>query len=208
MSSIPLLLLFLLTLPIRPHIPLRQIRLDAFLMPLSLPFIPSSTFETLPDSRPWDISRAIVRLIIAYSLFAGFGSVLRTLKRIGGWKIPESSTNQLVRVGLLWLLAWRGATLPFVPDEKAWKRPLDVTTIVGIGSGGICVIDEVREIARLLGLKSSNQYPKSGIISRIIQIILSIHRILLSLRIISAAFAPLNQIPIDSSAAGQGIVGQ
>ncbi|WWC96389.1 hypothetical protein V866_003257 [Kwoniella sp. B9012] len=208
MSSVPLLLLFLLTLSIPPFVPLRQIRLDAFLMPLSLPFIPSSTFDSLSDSRPWDISRAIVRLIIAYSLFAGFGSVLRTLKRIGGWKIPESSTNQLVRVGLLWLLAWRGATLPFVPDEKAWKRPLDVATIVGVGSGGICVVDELRGIARLIGIKSSNQYPRSGLISRTIQIILSIHRILLSLRIISAAFAPVNQIPIDLSTASQGIVGE
>ncbi|WVW85121.1 hypothetical protein I302_107158 [Kwoniella bestiolae CBS 10118] len=208
MSSLPLLLLFLLTLPIPPLIPLRQIRLDAFLMPLSLPFIPSSTFTSLPDSRPWDISRSIVRLIIAYSLFAGFGSLLRTLKRIGGWKIPTSSSNQLFRVGLLWILAWRTATLPFIPDEKAWRRPLDVATIIGVGSGGICVISEVREILRLIGVRDAQQYPKSGIISRIIQIILSIHRILLSLRIISAAFAPASPIPINISNMGEGTVGQ
>ncbi|WWC63002.1 uncharacterized protein I303_105600 [Kwoniella dejecticola CBS 10117] len=204
MSTLPLFIMFLLSLAIPPFQPLRQIRLQAFIMTITLPFLPASSFDTLPDRRPMEVTRSIVRLTFAYSLLAGFGAILRTLKRIGGWKITESSSNRLLKVILLWLLAWRTGTLPFVPPINAWKRPIDVTTVVAFGTGAICLIDEIRGIIRLIRSggpeAQSKPQPRSGIASRLIQILLSIHRILLAIRNISAGFTPPYALGIAESA--------
>ncbi|WWC71144.1 uncharacterized protein I206_105097 [Kwoniella pini CBS 10737] len=193
MSTIPIFVLFLISLAIPPFQQLRQIRIEAFMMTITLPFLPSSAFDTLPDSRPMEVTRCIVRLIYTYSLLASLGAILRTLKRIGGWKIVKSSDSRLIKVLILWLLAWRTSTLPFVPRLNAWKRPLDLTTIVAVGTGLICSIDEIRGIFKLINPEVKDQ-PKPGLASRIVQIVLSIHRILLAIRIISAAFAPPNTL--------------
>ncbi|WWC88278.1 uncharacterized protein L201_003185 [Kwoniella dendrophila CBS 6074] len=207
--------LFCWTLGIPPTPTIEHIKsLDSFLMPISLISLPASTIlNNLPEytKRSYEISKCIFRLVIAYSLFNGFQTFwrismkLRVNERTGTTVGTETKTrvkfsSELSKILWLYLLSWRLSTLPlsFGLNEKIPKIPYDISTMISISTGLICSYDEIRKIINLSGIRTPKQNKandlKSSILSRIVQTILSIHRLLLSLRIISAGLSFTNRI--------------
>ncbi|WVR06679.1 hypothetical protein IAU60_003711 [Kwoniella sp. DSM 27419] len=201
MAAIPLLVTLLVSLGNSPHVPLREYRLDAFLMPVSLIAMPMEVFAGLPDYRLIDIPRAIMRLALAYLVYAVLGAIWRTLKRLAGRRVQVGTGSILDSFGTvlaLWGMAWRTGVLAFIPKEKV-ARPWDATTSVGVVSGAICAIAEIRNIKRTV--MPSDDRARSGFVSRVVQVLLAIHRILLAVRVISGALAPSAPVPIPATSA-------
>ncbi|WVQ84209.1 hypothetical protein IAT38_006360 [Cryptococcus sp. DSM 104549] len=180
-----LLALFILTLYIPPSPSPTRLN-DSLLFPLTLLFLPSSTLTSLPDPRPLELSRALTRLTLTLLMYALFGAVFRTGKRLCGCGRGEegrSSGRELGAAVGLHLMAWRCVKMPYEMPEGAWGRPWDVVTVLGVGAGLICGVSDLTSVLETLGIWESAQ-PRRNWIVRVFQVILAIHRILLAHRIL------------------------
>lgn len=209
----------LVSMPMVPKVPSQAYHPSSLLQPIHLTLLPASSFTTLPPSiaRFYDIARSFERLAWAWGALAACGSIARLYQRLRygrkGTQDPSPSGLQsrkilnvspITMVEHLHLLAWRLATI--LPKDAAYagRWPRDIGTFLGVAGGLMASWGELQRLLRLFGwgrgtsispiiathqlIAADPQTGPSWSLS-IFHVLLSIHRLLLSIRILSAAFS-------------------